>query len=97
MSRDVRHTIEIDATPATVWATLTDTGSFRDWNPFMHRAEGELRPSARLEVEIEPPGGRPMRFKPTVLSAEPEHELRWIGRLIMPACSTVSTAFDLKR
>ena len=84
MSREVRNAIEIDASPATVWATLTDTASFSDWNPFMHRAEGELRPSARLDVEIEPPGSRRMTFKPTVLSVEPEQELRWRGRLIMP-------------
>jgi hypothetical protein len=96
MSRNIRHTIEIDASPAMVWATLTDTASFRDWNPFMHRAEGELRPSARLEVEIEPPGGRSMKFKPTVLSVEPEHELRWIGRLIMPGLFDGEHSFRLE-
>jgi uncharacterized protein YndB with AHSA1/START domain len=52
MSRDIGDTIEINASPATVWATLTDTGSFATWNPFLRRADGELRPQAKLDVQI---------------------------------------------
>jgi hypothetical protein len=39
--------------------------------PFVRRLDGELVKSARLEVEIAPPEGRPMSFKPTVLAARP--------------------------
>jgi hypothetical protein len=35
-------------------------------------------------VRIEPPGGRAMTFKPTVLAVEPGRELRWLGRLLAP-------------
>jgi hypothetical protein len=39
---------------------------------------------SRLAVHIAPPGKSGMRFKPTVLTANPERELRWLGRLLLP-------------
>jgi hypothetical protein len=82
--RELRREIEIDAPPAAVWAVLTDTRSYSEWNPFIPRLAGELREGAKLEVRIEPPGGRAMTFKPTVLGVEPDRELRWRGRLLLP-------------
>jgi hypothetical protein len=76
--------IEIDAPPADVWRVLTDAEAYPEWNPFIRKLEGDLRPGERLEVRIEPPGGRGMTFKPKVLAAEPERELRWLGRLLVP-------------
>ena len=35
-------------------------------------------------MRIEPPSGRAMTFKPTVLAVEPDRELRWRGRLLLP-------------
>lgn len=81
---EIRREIEIDAPPETVWAVLTDTRSYHDWNPFVRRLAGDLRKGARLEAEIAPPGGRAMSFKPTVLAAEPGRELRWLGRFLVP-------------
>jgi hypothetical protein len=96
MSRDIQDTIEINASPAAVWATFTDTGSFAAWNPFLRRANGELRPQAKLDVQIQPPGGRAMSFKPTVLVVEPERELRWIGRFIVPGVFDGEHSFRLE-
>lgn len=81
--RAIGHSIEIDAPPDRVWAVLSDTASYPDWNPFIRRLEGELREGARLEVEIEPPGGRAMTFKPTVTAADAGRELRWLGHLLV--------------
>jgi hypothetical protein len=83
MVRSISHTIEIDAAPETVWRELADTRSYPDWNPFIRRLDGELREGARLEVEITPPDGRAMTFKPKVLAAEPGRELRWLGHLLV--------------
>jgi hypothetical protein len=96
MSRDIGDTIEINASPATVWATLTDTGSFATWNPFLRRADGELRPQAKLDVQIAPPGARAMSFKPTILAVEPERELRWIGHLVVPGLFDGEHSFRLE-
>jgi hypothetical protein len=81
--RELRREIEIDAPPSVVWSVVTDTGSYSNWNPFIPRLNGELREGAKLDVRIEPPGGRAMSFKPTVLAVEPERELRWIGRFLV--------------
>jgi hypothetical protein len=82
--RELRREIEIDAPPSEVWAVLTDTTSYSEWNPFMPRLAGELHEGSKLDVRIEPPGAKGMTFKPRVLVVEPEREVRWIGRLGVP-------------
>ena len=84
MHSTIERSIEIDASPTTVWSTLTDTAAYPDWNPFMTRLAGDFTVGATLEVRIEPPNARPMTFKPTVLAMEPERELRWLGKFILP-------------
>lgn len=83
MRRSISHSVEIDASPERVWRELADTDAYPGWNPFIKRLDGELREGATLEVEIEPPGGRRMTFKPTVTAAEPNRELRWLGHLLV--------------
>jgi hypothetical protein len=80
---ELRREIDIDAPPSAVWAVLTNTDSYSDWNPFIRWVSGDLREGAKLEVRIEPPGGRAMTFKPTVLNVENERELRWLGRFLL--------------
>jgi len=82
--QDLNREIEIDAPPERVWAVITDFRAYPEWNPFIRRISGELREGARLEVRIEPPGARATTFKPTVLTVEPNRELRWLGRLLVP-------------
>ena len=84
MSRTIERSIEIDASPTTVWSVLTDTDAYPDWNPFMTKLAGDFTVGATLEVRIEPPNAKPMTFKPTVLAVEPERELRWLGKFILP-------------
>jgi hypothetical protein len=84
MSSTIERSIEIHASPATVWSILTDQDAYPDWNPFMTKLAGDLAAGATLEVRIEPPNARPMTFKPTVLAVRREHELRWLGRFILP-------------
>jgi len=82
--KELRTEIEIQATAERVWQLLTDFASFPHWNPFIRRASGEIKTDARLEVHIQPSGASSMTFRPTVLKAEPNRELRWLGRLVMP-------------
>lgn len=95
LRRELRHEIVIDATPETVWRTLTATGDY-SWNPFIHRVDGPLEVGERLEVEIEPPGGRIMKFKPTVLEVTKQHKLRWLGRFLMPGLLDGEHSFELE-
>jgi hypothetical protein len=39
---------------------------------------------AGLSVSVQPEGGKPMTFRPTVLVAAPGQELRWLGHLLLP-------------
>ncbi len=76
--------IEIAAPAGRVWSILTDLSAFPSWNPFIRGASGELRTGGRLDILLQPPGGSTLHFRPTVLTATPERELRWIGHLLVP-------------
>jgi hypothetical protein len=82
--KELRTDIEIDATPDRVWAILIDFASYPAWNPFMQTVRGEPVVGSKLEVRIAPPDGKAMTFRPTVLNAEPNRELRWLGRVLVP-------------
>ena len=73
-----------------------DFAAYPDWNPFIRRLTGEARVGARLEVTVQPPGSRAMTFKPTVLAVEPGHELRWLGRVLMPGLFDGEHSFRLE-
>ena len=82
--KDLHSEIEVEAPAERVWQVLTDFASFPQWNPFIRRANGEPKVGERLEVHIQPSGGRAMTFRPKVLKAEAPRELRWLGRLFLP-------------
>lgn len=81
---DIVTEIDIDAPPSAVWAVLADPAGYRDWNPFLVSMEGELAEGATLANTMRPAGGSEMTFRPVVLKVEPEQELRWLGRFLLP-------------
>lgn len=81
--RSIHTGIGIDRPAGTVWAVLVDIDRWAEWNPFA-KARGRLAVGERIEVEISPPGKRPMTFRPTVVKLEPGMELRWLGHLGFP-------------
>ena len=82
--KELHTEIEIDAPAERVWRLLTDFASYPQWNPFIRSISGQLTPGEHLRVRLEPPGGRGMTFKPEVLEAAPNRELRWLGHLLVP-------------
>ena len=96
MARELRTEIEISAAPERVWQVLMDFESFPEWNPFMRRASGEVKEGARLEIHMQPSGSRGMTFRPTVLKAEPNRELRWLGRLGIPGVFDGEHSFTIE-
>lgn len=82
--KELHSEIEIEAEKEQVWQLVTDFERSPQWNPFIRQVKGNAEVGSKLEVFIQPSGARGMRFKPTVLTAEPNRELRWLGRLIMP-------------
>jgi len=94
--RRIETAIDIAAPPIAVWGVLVDFAAYPDWNPFIRRLQGEARAGARLEVTVQPPGGKPMTFRPRVLAAEPARELSWRGRVLLPGLFDGEHGFRLE-
>ncbi len=94
--RRISVTTEINAPVEVVWAQLTDTAAFADWNPFMPRLDGALSEGARLEVRITPPGAKGMTFRPTVTAVNEGRRLEWLGRFVVPGLFDGRHSFTLE-
>jgi hypothetical protein len=68
-----------------------------DWNPFIRLIDGAPTRGSQLRVRIEPPGARATTFKPTLVAVEPNRELRWLGRLLLPGVFDGEHRFTLDR
>jgi hypothetical protein len=93
--KEVRTEIELKASPERVWQVFTDLASFRDWNPFIKEAEGELKVGSKLRIVLYPPGGLRMELRPEVLSVVANMEVSWRGRI--PGVFTGEHRFTMKR
>ena len=82
--REIATSVDIEAVPERVWSALTSLDYYPDWNPFIRQASGRLEVGETLTLRMFPAQGKPMTFRPTVLVVEPQRELRWIGRLVLP-------------
>jgi hypothetical protein len=89
--------IHIDAPAEVVWANLTDFSAYPQWNPFVKRIEGELEVGARLQITLQPPGGKEMSFSPRIHRVEVGRGFAWLGRLLAPRIFDGEHAFDLVR
>ncbi|MDD9933380.1 MAG: SRPBCC domain-containing protein [Myxococcales bacterium] len=93
---ELRTETEIAAPPEVVWAVLTDAESFGDWNPFIHEMDGALQVGGQLRVTVGAPGKSRMTFKPQVLTADENRELRWRGKLLVRGVMDGEHVFELQ-
>lgn len=80
----IRTEAFIPASPAKVWAVLTDFSAYADWNPLNIRAEakGTPRLGGKLDTTFVNPGGKPgatIRQTVTLSRFDPERSLAWTG------------------
>jgi hypothetical protein len=87
--------VEIDAPPSRVWEVLVDLPAYPQWNPFIVQAEGNVAAGETLSLRMALPGRDPMTIEPRLLVVEPERELRWKGRLLIPGLFDGEHAFVL--
>jgi len=80
---EIQTKIDIASTPDRLWSILTDFAAYSSWNPFIRSIEGTVAKGTRLTVSIQPAGSRAMTFRPTVLVATPNLELRWLGHFLL--------------
>jgi len=81
---EVRTEIEIQAAPSAVWAVLTDLAGYSEWNPFVPRASGDLRPGGQVELSVSMPDGSDADVRTEVLAVEAGRELRLRRRWLLP-------------
>ena len=81
---EIESEIDIAATAERLWSILTDLTAYPSWNPFIRAIKGSIETGQRLTVSIQPTGGKAMTFRPTVLLATPNTELRWLGHFLIP-------------
>lgn len=89
--------IAIKAPPETVWATLTDFPAYPNWNPFIQKIEGTGAVGEKLTAEMHPLHMESAQtFSPKLLVVEPNKELRWLGKLGIPAIFDGEHYFEIE-
>ncbi|NRA47166.1 MAG: SRPBCC domain-containing protein [Oligoflexales bacterium] len=86
--------IDIEATPAEVWAVLSDASSFQQWNPVHVRIEGEFKKGSQVTVHLKEPSGEINVFDSTVRAVDDQKLLSQGGGT--PGLFTFSHSFSLK-
>jgi len=69
----IRTTIE--ASPAAIWALLTDAAGFPRWNSTVTSIEGEIAEGSTLILKV--PTAPDRVFKPKVSQVEPQRSMVW--------------------
>ncbi|MGC9515803.1 SRPBCC family protein [Methanocrinis sp.] len=94
--KEIREEIEILASSEEIWKVLTDFEGFSEWNPFIRPLVGVAEDGARLRVQIRPPGGRAVAFRPRVTKVVKGREFRWKGRLLVPGLLDGEHIFEIE-
>jgi hypothetical protein len=72
------------------------TGDFPDWNPFIREIIGSVVEGSRLEIHISTSSGKNRTYKPTLTKIEPNHELRWYGKGLLPGLLNGERIFTIE-
>ena len=80
VEKEIVTKIEINAPTSRVWQILTDFEKYPTWNPFIKKISGIPARNEKLEVHMPDPRGGTMVFTPTILVAESNRQLRWLGK-----------------
>ena len=94
--KTIRVVTDIAAPVEIVWAELTAISKYATWNPFITTFRGDLVQGSRLEIRIEPPGGRAMTFRPEITDVAEHDRLEWLGRLVVPGLFDGRHSFALE-
>lgn len=79
----IETSIEIHATPEKVWGHLVNFEEYPDWNPFIRSIQRDKKSENHLNVTIQLPDKKPMKFRPEIEKYLVNTELRWKGKLFI--------------
>jgi hypothetical protein len=96
MAKELNTNIEIDAPANIVWEALTDFGRYNEWNPFIRSIRGEAKQGEQLEIFVQPLDGKGMTFRPVIRDLNPNRELSWIGKLLLPGILDSEHQFQIE-
>lgn len=74
-SRTTSVAIDIDASPESIWALLTDVDSFKSWNSTIVDLTGKIAPGERIQLRSTLAPERTFKLK--VKEFEPPNRLSW--------------------
>lgn len=96
MPKRVLTSIHLHYPPERVWDVLADFARYAEWNPLNLEAEGEARPSARVQMRFLNPArpGATVCQTVTVTRADRGRALAWRGHV--PLLFTGDHLFDLR-
>lgn len=81
--KELKTSVTISASPDKIWSILMDFDKYPEWNPFIISIIGKAKLRERLKVTIQPPGSKPMVFKPQVTLYKKDKQFGWLGGLFM--------------
>ncbi len=87
--------VDVEAAPEQVWAVLTDFSAYPIWNPFIYPVKGDPRPGSTLEITLHSASGS-ATYPATVVTAEPNHELSWTGKVFGSGLFDVTFTFTIE-
>ena len=73
--------VVIEAPPERVWQVLTDSTSYREWNPEIVGIEGRMGLGARIVARVRLGDGAIRRVPMRVSRFEPPTRMDWLGGL----------------
>ena len=82
-------TTTIKASPATIWAILTDAAAYPEWDPNAERIEGQIAPGATITAYTKLTPGRASPVKITGFS--PGQRMVWTGGMTLGLFKGVRT------
>jgi uncharacterized protein YndB with AHSA1/START domain len=71
----------IRATPERVWAILTDSAGYSDWNPEIVRIEGRMATDERIQAHVKVGSGATRAVPLRVTAFEAPLHMEWTGGL----------------
>lgn len=75
----VDTSVDVAAPISVVWDVLADTASYRRWNPYLVRVDGEPVAGSVITVHAAIRGVGEVDYPVDVVAVEPPHHMRWEG------------------
>lgn len=91
MTKEIKTSIQINASKESIWKILTDFEKYPEWNPFVKSLTGKVEVGEKIHIKL--PG---INFKPKVLVFDKNREFKWLGHLLFKGLFDGEHRFLLK-